>query len=322
MSAFPAVRMRRLRRTPGLRRLVMEARLDRAQLVWPLFFKNSGDATPVASMPGVSQYPLRDAGDLARRALDLGLGGVLLFGIPDHKDEAGSEAYARQGVIQEAVRAMKRAAPDTVVITDVCLCEYTSHGHCGVLKGDRVDNDPTLEILSRTALSHAEAGADIVAPSDMMDGRVAALRSGLDQGGFPDTPIMSYAAKYASAFYGPFREAAGSTPQFGDRRSYQMDPPNSEEALREIALDLQEGADIIMVKPGLVYLDIIRRAKEQFGGPIAAYQVSGEYSMIKLAGQHGALDGERALWEATISLRRAGADIIITYAAPELSQKL
>jgi porphobilinogen synthase len=314
--------MRRLRRTPGLRRLVMETRLDRAQLVWPLFFKSSGDATPVASMPGVSQHPLRDAGDLARKAADLGLGGVLLFGIPDHKDEAGSEAYARQGVVQEAIRAMKRAAPDVVVITDVCLCEYTSHGHCGVLKGDRVDNDPTLDILTRTAVSQAEAGADIVAPSDMMDGRVAAIRAGLDQGGFSDTPIMSYAAKYASAFYGPFREAAGSTPQFGDRRSYQMDPPNSEEALREIALDLQEGADIVMVKPGLPYLDIIRRAKEQFGGPIAAYQVSGEYSMIKMASQQGALDGERALWEATVALRRAGADIIITYAAPELVQKI
>src|SRR5260370_42148357 len=215
--------MRRLRRTPGLRRLVTEARLDRAQLVWPLFFKSSGDATPVGSMPGVSQHPLRDAGDLARLAADLGLGGVLLFGIPDHKDEAGSEAYARQGVVQEAIQAMKRATPDFVVMTDVCLCEYTSHGHCGVLKGDRVDNDPTLEILSRTAVSHAEAGADIVAPSDMMDGRVAAIRASLDQGGFSDTPIMSYAAKYASAFYGPFPQAAGSPAHFADRRSCQID---------------------------------------------------------------------------------------------------
>jgi porphobilinogen synthase len=314
--------MRRLRRTSGLRRLVGEARLHPAQFVWPLFFKTSGDATAVGSMPGVSQHPVRAAGDLARTAADLGLGGVLLFGIPDQKDEVGSGAYAEHGVVQEAARAMKQAAPDLVVIADVCLCEYTSHGHCGVLKGDRVDNDPTLDLLARTAVSQARAGADIVAPSDMMDGRVAAIRAALDQAGFSDTPIMSYAAKYASAFYGPFRDAAGSAPQFGDRRSYQMDPPNSDEALREIALDLQEGADIVMVKPGLPYLDVIRRAKEQFGGPVAAYQVSGEYSMIKLAGELGALDGDRALWEATIALRRAGADIIITYAAPELAKKI
>ncbi len=319
MSGFPTVRMRRLRRTPALRRLVAESRLDPAQLVWPLFIKTTGDPTPVASMPGVSQHPVKAAGDLARRARDAGLGGVLLFGIPDHKDDVGSGAYEERGVVQEAVRAMKQATPDLVVITDVCLCEYTSHGHCGVVKGGVVDNDPSLELLARAAVSHAAAGADIVAPSDMMDGRVAAIRAALDQAGHTDTPIMSYAAKYASAFYGPFREAAGSTPQFGDRRAYQMDPPNSEEALREIALDLQEGADIIMVKPGLPYLDIIRRAKDQFGGPIAAYQVSGEYSMIKMAGELGALDGDRALWEATISLKRAGADIIITYAAIELA---
>jgi porphobilinogen synthase len=314
--------MRRLRRTAGLRRLVSEARLDPAQLVWPLFFKTSGDATPVGSMPGVSQHPIRDAGELARRASDLGLGGVLLFGIPDSKDETGSGAYDEHGVVQEATRAMKQASSDLVVITDLCLCEYTSHGHCGVLKGNEVDNDPTLELLSRTAVTQARAGADIIAPSDMMDGRVAAIRSALDQAGFSQTPIMSYAAKYASAFYGPFREAAGSAPQFGDRRSYQMDPPNSDEALREIAIDLQEGADIVMVKPGLPYLDIVRRAKEQFGGPIAVYQVSGEYSMIKMAGELGALDGNRALWEATIALRRAGADIIITYAAPELAMEI
>jgi len=314
--------MRRLRRTAGLRRLVSEARIDPAQLVWPLFFKTSGDATQIGSMPGVSQHPIRDAADLARRATDLGLGGVLLFGIPDSKDETGSGAFDEHGVVQEATRAMKQASPDLVVITDLCLCEYTSHGHCGVLKGNEVDNDPTLEVLARTAVTQARAGADIVAPSDMMDGRVGAIRNGLDQAGFSQTPIMSYAAKYASAFYGPFREAAGSAPQFGDRRSYQMDPPNSDEALREIAIDLQEGADIVMVKPGLPYLDIIRRAKEQFGGPIAAYQVSGEYSMIKMAGELGALDGNRALWEATIALRRAGADIIITYAAPELAMEI
>ncbi len=322
MSGFPAVRMRRLRKTPGLRRLVSEARLHPAQLVWPLFIKASGDATPVASMPGISQHPVRDAGDLARQARDLGLGGVLVFGIPDRKDDVGSGAYDDRGVVQEAVRAMKRAAPEIVVVTDVCLCEYTSHGHCGVLRGDSVDNDPTLDLLARTAVSQAAAGADIVAPSDMMDGRVAAIRSAFDQAGLAETPIMSYAAKYASAFYGPFREAAGSAPQFGDRRSYQMDPPNSDEALREIALDLEEGADIVMIKPGLPYLDIIRRAKDQFGGPIAAYQVSGEYSMIKMAGELGALDGDRAMWEATIALRRAGADIIISYAAPELAKTL
>jgi len=314
--------MRRLRRTAGLRRLVSESRLHPAQLLWPLFIKTSGAATPIPAMPGVSQHPLREAGDLAQRAADLGLGGVLLFGIPDRKDDAGSGAYDHRGVVQEAVRAMKRAAPDVVVVTDACLCEYTSHGHCGVLKGDRVDNDPTLDLLARTAVSQAEAGADVVAPSDMMDGRVAAIRRGLDAAGFSETVIMSYAAKYASAFYGPFREAAGSAPQSGDRRSYQMDPPNSDEALKEMALDLEEGADVVMVKPGLPCLDIIRRAKDRFGGPIAAYQVSGEYSMIKFAAEKGALDGQQAMWEATIALRRAGADIIITYAAPELVGKM
>jgi porphobilinogen synthase len=320
MNSFPTIRMRRLRRTAGLRRLVAEARLHPAQLVWPLFIKTGGDVTAIPGMPGVSQHPLRQAGELARRAADLGLGGVLLFGIPDQKDEVGSGAYDPRGVVQDAVRSMKRAAPDVVVVTDVCLCEYTSHGHCGVLRGDQVDNDPSLELLARAAVSHAEAGADLVAPSDMMDGRVAAIRQALDNAGFPETPIMSYAAKYASAFYGPFREAAGSAPRSGDRRSYQMDPPNGDEALKEIALDLEEGADIVMVKPGLPCLDLIRRAREQFGGPIAAYQVSGEYSMIRFAAEKGALDGERAMWEATIALRRAGADIIMSYAAPELAR--
>src|ERR1041385_6225219 len=314
--------MRRLRQTAGLRRLVSEARLHPAQLVWPLFFKSSGDPTPVGSMPGVSQHPLRDAGDIARKAADLGLGGVLLFGLPDHKDEAGSEAYAQQGVVQEATRAMKRAAPDLVVITDVCLCEYTSHGHCGVLKGDRVDNDPTLEILSRTAVSHAGAGADVVAPRDRMDGRVAAIRAGLDQGGFPDTPIMSYAAKYASAFYGPFREAAGSTPQFGDRQSYQMQGTNADEAMKEIRLDLDEGADIVLVKPALPCLDLIRRAKQEFGSPLAAYQVSGEYAMLKAAATRGMLDEARAMWETLYAIRRAGADIILSYFAPTVAELL
>ena len=318
MNSFPTIRMRRLRRTTGLRRLVAETHLHPSQFIWPLFIKTSGDATPIPTMPGVSQHPVRAAGDLARRAADLGFGGVLLFGIPDHKDDRGSGAWDGKGLVQEAVREMKRAAPDVVVVTDVCLCEYTAHGHCGVLSGDTVDNDATLELLAKTAASHADAGADIVAPSDMMDGRVAAIRRGLDDRGFSDTVILSYAAKYASAFYGPFREAAGSAPQVGDRRAYQMDPRNGDEALKEIALDLEEGADLVMIKPGLPCLDIISRAREQFGGPIVAYQVSGEYAMIKFAAEKGALDGSRALWEATIALRRAGADIIITYAAPEL----
>jgi porphobilinogen synthase len=298
--------------------LVAEARLQRSQLVWPLFFKPAGAATPVAAMPGVMQHPLAEAGELARRAADLGVGGVLLFGLPPAKDEQGSGAYDEHGIIQETVRAMKRAAPDLVVITDVCLCEYTSHGHCGIVRNGVVDNDATLELLARTAVSHAAAGADVVAPSDMMDGRVGAIRRALDQQGFPDTVILSYAAKYASAFYGPFRVAAESAPRFGDRRGYQMDPANGDEALKEIALDLDEGADLVMVKPALPCLDIIRRAKERFGGPLAAYQVSGEYTMIKLAAQAGALDGELAMREALLAIRRAGADIIVTYAAPEV----
>ncbi len=318
MTGFPTLRMRRLRRTPGLRRLVAEARLDRSQLVWPLFFKSEGNATPISAMPGVQQHPLKDAGDIARRATDLGLGGVLLFGLPASKDDKGSGAYHEKGVIQEAVRGMKRAAKDLVVITDVCLCEYTSHGHCGIVRDGAVDNDATLELLAQTAVSHAAAGADVVAPSDMMDGRVGAIRRALDEQGFADTVILSYAAKYASAFYGPFRVAAESAPQFGDRRGYQMDPANGDEALKEIALDLDEGADLVMVKPALPCLDIIRRAKERFGGPIAAYQVSGEYTMIKLAAQAGALDGDLAMREALLAIRRAGADIIMTYAAPDL----
>jgi porphobilinogen synthase len=318
MTGFPTLRMRRLRRTAGLRRLVQEARLDRSQLVWPLFFKPEGKATPVSAMPGVLQHPVKDAGDIAHQAADLGLGGVLLFGLPASKDDKGSGAYDDRGVIQEAVRGLKRAAPDLVVITDVCLCEYTSHGHCGIVRNNAVDNDATLELLAKTAVSHAAAGADIVAPSDMMDGRVAAIRKALDGKGFADTPILSYAAKYASAFYGPFRVAAESAPQFGDRRGYQMDSANGDEAMREIALDLDEGADLVMVKPAMPCLDIIRRAKERFGGPIAAYQVSGEYTMIKLAAQAGALDGDLAMREALLAIRRAGADIIMTYAAPEV----
>jgi porphobilinogen synthase len=319
MTGFPAVRMRRLRRTSGLRRLTREARLERSQLVWPLFFKSAGKATPVSAMPGVLQHPLKDAGEIARRAFDAGVGGVLLFGLPENKDEVGSGAYAEKGIVQETVRAMKRATPDLVVITDVCMCEYTSHGHCGIVCDGAVDNDATLELLAQTAVSHATAGADVVAPSDMMDGRVGTIRKALDEAGFKDTVIMSYAAKYASAFYGPFRVAAESAPQFGDRRCYQMDPTNGDEAMKEIALDLEEGADVVMVKPALPCLDIVRRAKERFGGPLAAYQVSGEYTMIKLAAQAGALDGDLAMREALLAIRRAGADIILTYAALEIA---
>lgn len=322
MSGFPDVRMRRLRRTAGLRRLVREARLEPAQIVWPLFITLGERPEAIASMPGVHRHPVGHAADLARRANDLGVGGVLLFGIPHVKDEQGSGAYDPDGVVQRAVRAMKDAAPDLVVITDVCLCEYTSHGHCGVLAGDDVDNDATLELLARTAVSLARAGADVVAPSDMMDGRVEAIREALDAAGSAHTPIMSYAAKYASSFYGPFREAAESAPKRGDRRGYQMDPANADEALREIALDLDEGADIVMVKPALPCLDIIRRAKDRFGGPVAAYQVSGEYAMIKLAAQAGAIDGEAAMMEALLAIRRAGADIVITYAAEEIVGRL
>ncbi len=322
MSGFPEVRMRRLRRSEGLRRLVRETGLHPAQLVWPMFFKLGGDATPIAAMPGVVQHPLNEAGELARRAADVGVGAVLLFGIPNSKDDVAGGAYAEDGVIQQVVRAMKQSSPETVVITDVCLCEYMSHGHCGIVRDGSVDNDATLELLARTAVSHATAGCDMVAPSDMMDGRVRAIRSALDAQGFNEIPIMSYAAKYASAFYGPFREAAGSTPQFGDRRGYQMDPGNADEALREIALDLEEGADIVMVKPGLPYLDIVWRAKERFGGPLAVFQVSGEYAMIKLAAQAGAFDEERAMEEALLGLRRAGADILITYAAADVAERL
>jgi porphobilinogen synthase len=273
-------------------------------------------------MPGVAQHPLDSAGDLAGQATELGLGGVLLFGLPDHKDETGSGAYDESGVVQEATRRIKDGNPDLVVITDVCLCEYTSHGHCGVVADGAVDNDATLELLARTAVSHARAGADIVAPSDMMDGRIGAVRTALDEDGFAHTPIMSYAAKFASAFYGPFREAAESAPQFGDRRGYQMDPPNAEEAMREIGLDLDEGADIVMVKPGLPYLDVVRRAKDTFGGPLAVYQVSGEYAMIKVAADAGVIDERRTMREAIVALRRAGADIVITYDAVTLANEL
>jgi len=314
--SFP--RFRRLRRTEGLRGLVRETRLSPADFVYPLFVAHGRRLRQeIESMPG--QYHLSLDG-LAREAEELralGIPAVLLFGLPAAKDEQGSEAYADDGIVQEAVRALKQAAPDLVVITDVCLCEYTSHGHCGVIVDGEVDNDRTLELLARTAFSHACAGADMVAPSDMMDGRVAAIRRALDENGFAHLPIMAYAAKYASAFYGPFRVAADSAPQFGDRRGYQMDPPNVREALREIEADIAEGADIVMVKPALAYLDVLARARQRFDLPLAAYNVSGEYAMVKAADRLGWLDGRRTALEVLTAIKRAGADIIITYHAKE-----
>jgi len=278
--------------------------------------------TPIEAMPGIDRVSISQAIDDAGEVHELGVPAVLLFGLPADKDPRGSEAYADDGIVQQAVRAVKDVVPDLLVATDVCLCQYTSHGHCGVVEGGAVRNDPTLELLARVAVSHAEAGADLVAPSDMMDGRVAAIREALDEASFTDTPIMAYSAKYASSFYGPFRDAADSTPQFGDRRSYQMDPANATEAMREIALDLDEGADIVMVKPALPYLDVISRAKAEFGVPLAAYSVSGEYAMIKAAGRLGWLDEERAMMEALTSIRRAGADVVITYFARDVARLL
>ena len=320
--AVPTRRPRRLRRTGALRRLVRETRLAPAQLILPLFARSgTGVRTPVGSMPGVCQTSvdelLRDA-EVAHAA---GVGGVLLFGIPAHKDAVGSSAWDEHGPVQEAIRSLKRELPDLLVVTDVCMCEYTDHGHCGLLTpAGEVDNDATLELLAREALSHAAAGADVVAPSDMMDGRVGFLRQALDGAGFTDTVLMSYAAKYASAFYGPFREAAESTPAFGDRRSYQMDPANGAEALREVAQDLDEGADIVMVKPAGAYLDVIARVRDAFDAPLAAYQVSGEYAMIRAAAERGWLDGDRAMLESLLAIRRAGADTIITYFATEAAR--
>ena len=322
MSHFPRYRPRRLRRSDSLRRLVRETRLDVADLIQPFFITTgTGVRRPVGSMPGVSQLSVDQLIDDARETARLGVPAVLLFGIPDVKDARGSSGWDEHGVVQEGVRALKRDLPDLVVVTDVCLCEYTSHGHCGVLHDGTVDNDATLELLARQALSHARAGADIVAPSDMMDGRVGAIRRALDAEGFQDTAILSYAVKYASAFYGPFREAAGSTPQVGDRRGYQMDPANAEEALREVRLDIQEGADMIMVKPAHTYLDIIWRVKQATGYPVCAYHVSGEYAAILAAGQLGWLDADRALAEALTAIKRAGADQIITYWATEFARR-
>lgn len=321
--SFPQLRMRRLRRTESIRALVRETRVDVQDLIYPLFIVEGKDTKQeIASMPGIFRFSpdllSREAEEIAK----LGIPAVILFGIPQHKDEAASSAYDPQGVTQQAIRALKNSVPELLVITDVCLCEYTSHGHCGMLKDGCVDNDLTLPVLTKTALSHVEAGADLVAPSDMMDGRVAAIREALDIEGFQDVPIISYAAKYASAFYGPFREAAESAPQFGDRRSYQMDPPNVREALREVEQDINEGADIVMVKPALSYLDVISKVRDTFNYPVAAYNVSGEYSMVKAAAQNGWLDEKRTVTEVLTSIKRAGADIIITYHAKDFTKWL
>ena len=320
---FPIYRPRRMRSNENIRRMVRETKLSPDDFIYPLFVTHGkGVKKEISSMPGNYQQSVDNLVKDCDEVKTLGIPAVILFGIPEHKDEAGSEAYSDDGIVQRAIHAIKNKTPELIVITDVCLCEYTSHGHCGVIKGGRIENDATLELLAREALSHAKAGADMVAPSDMMDGRVGAIRKALDSGGFEDTPVMAYAAKYASSFYGPFREAAESTPQFGDRRSYQMDPPNSREALREVALDIEEGADIVMVKPALPYLDIIYQVKQQFNLPVAAYNVSGEFSMIKAAAQLGWLDGERAMMESLTSIKRAGADLILTYFAKEAAKVL
>lgn len=320
MSNFPIVRMRRTRQSEQLRGLVRETRLSVDQLIYPLFIaEDLSEPNEISSMPGIMQWPLEQLGREVERIAALGISSVLLFGIPSVKDGAGSQAYAEQGIIQRAIRHIKAVAPQLVVMTDVCLCEYTDHGHCGIIHNGTVQNDESLELLARMALSHVEAGADLVAPSDMMDGRVGAIRHILDEHSFSAIPIMAYSAKYASGFYGPFREAAGSTPQFGDRRSYQMDPANVREALREVDLDIAEGADIVMVKPALAYLDVIRQVREHCNLPLAAYNVSGEFSMVKAAARNGWIDEQRIVMEVLTGIRRAGADMIITYFAPDVA---
>ena len=321
--AFPIQRSRRLRSSESMRRLVRETQLAPSQFVLPLFVcPGEGIRKEIRSMPGNAQLSIDNLVREAEECDSLGIGGIILFGIPAEKDEFASGAYAEDGITQMAVRAVKKGVPRLLVITDVCNCEYTSHGHCGLIKNGDVANDETLEWLAKTAVSHARAGADIVAPSDMMDGRVAAIRKALDSNGYSNTPILSYAAKYASAFYGPFREAAESAPQFGDRRNYQMDPPNAREAMREIALDLEEGADMIMVKPAMPYLDIIRQARDRFNVPLGAYQVSGEFSMIVAAASNGWLELDRTIIETLTSIRRAGADFILTYFAKTATKLL
>ena len=320
MTGFPTTRLRRLREKPGLRRMVEETRLSADDFVYPMFVTHGRDTrAEIPPMPGIYQFSLDQLIHEVGEAAEVGVGSVLLFGIPAHKDGVGSEAYAPGGIIQEAIGVVKQVAPDMTVITDVCLCEFTDHGHCGVIDGARIDNDATLELLALMAVRQAEAGADMVAPSAMMDGQVGAIRGALDEAGFLDTPILAYSAKYASGFYGPFRVAADSAPQFGDRTSYQMDPPNVREAMREIALDIEEGADMVMVKPALAYLDVLRAAKDRFDTPIAAYNVSGEYAMVKAAAENEWIDGRRITLEILTSIKRAGADAILSYHAKEVA---
>lgn len=320
---FPEYRPRRLRKNESMRALIRETHLSPAQFVYPVFIapgKNKRDE--ISSMPGVFRLSIDQLAKEAKECMELGVNSMILFGLPEKKDAMGSGAHAKDGIIQRGIRELKNKAPELTIITDVCLCEYTDHGHCGCLIGDTVDNDATLEILAKVALSHAQAGADIVAPSDMMDGRVAEIRATLDENNFDMIPIMSYAVKYASAFYGPFRDAADCAPQFGDRKSYQMDPANAREALREATLDVDEGADILMVKPAVAYLDIISRLKDEFDLPIAAYHVSGEYAMIKAAAEKGWIDGDKVMAETLLSIKRAGADIILTYFAKDMARLL
>lgn len=320
---YPEYRPRRLRRTESLRALIRETILSPRHLIYPLFIiHGKGIKQPIESMPGCYQFSVDAVVKEAKEVFDLGINAVLLFGLPEKKDPRGSHAWIKSGVVQKAISAIKKSVPDLLVVTDVCLCEYTSHGHCGVLSNGRIDNDATLDLLAKVALSHARAGADIIAPSDMMDGRVGAIREALDEFGFDQIPILSYAVKYASSFYGPFREAAECAPKSGDRRSYQMDPANAREAMREAMLDLEEGADFLMVKPAMPYLDIIHLLRQEFTLPIAAYQVSGEYSMIKAASSKGWLDEARVVEESLLSIRRAGADIIITYFAKDVARVL
>lgn len=320
---FPKYRPRRLRKNENFRRMIRETNLSINDLIYPLFVTEGHDVkSPVRSMPNVYQFSVDTLLKEIAEVVNLKIPAIILFGIPSKKDDRGSEAYAQSGVIQEAIKAIKDVHPELIVITDVCLCEYTSHGHCGIIKDGTVDNDATLEILARVALSHARAGADMVAPSDMMDGRVKAIREALDSNGYSQIPIMAYSAKYCSSFYGPFREAADSAPKFGDRRSYQMDPPNVREAIREVSLDVEEGADIVMVKPALAYLDVIRVIRDHFDYPIAAYNVSGEYSMIKAAATQGWIDEKKVVLEVLTSIKRAGADIILTYFAKDVAKWL
>jgi len=323
MAVFPQLRLRRLRRSAPLRALIRENRVDVGDLIYPMFIaEGRGIKQEITSMPGIFRYSPDQLSREIEEVASLRIPAVLLFGIPEDKDETGSSAYRPEGVIPQAIRAIKKSAPEMLVITDVCLCEYTSHGHCGIVVNGQVDNDRTLPLLAKMALSHVETGADIVAPSDMMDGRVKAVREVLDEKGFQHIPILSYAAKYASAYYGPFREAAGSVPQFGDRRAYQMDPPNVREALREVEQDIAEGADIIMVKPALAYLDVIRQVRDTFNYPLAAYNVSGEYAMVKAAAQRGWLDEQSVVLETLTAIKRAGADIILTYHAKDAARWL